>query len=381
VTDPAHGGDNALPATVVPSLGEDDMHVRNKEEKLLHGTWLQVELMRTVLVVAAAIAAGWLVGWLIGVLVGKAARGRLKWLLMPTYRACRRLTVLVLVLIALYFTLQFADLPADWLPRIRQALRLASVLATARLVVKALRAAEELALRELPEESKDPTVRRLRTEVRLFRRLVGSVITVLAIGWALTTVSALRTFGISLLTSAGVVGIIVGLAARHTLGNIFAGLQVALAHMLAVDDVVVVNDEWGRVEDVKLTHVLVRMWDERRLTVPTTYFTERPFQNWTRWESRVIGEVALYLDHTARLGELRSEAQRILEESRLWDRGRWQLQLVDMTPQAVVVQMRAWAPDAASAWDLRCELREGLLDFVRDQHPQWLPRTRGEYHQ
>ncbi|MFI5488918.1 hypothetical protein [Micromonospora echinaurantiaca] len=197
---------------------------------------VEVGLTRTLLVVAAATAAGWLAGWFIGVLIGKAARGRFKWLLMPTYRACRRLTIVILVLAALYVTLRFTDLPEDWLPRIRHVLGLLVVLAIARLVVKALRVAEQAVLRELPAESKDATVRRLRTEVRFFRRLAGTVVTVLAIGWALTTFSALRTFGASVLMSAGVIGIIVGLAARHTLGNIFAGLQVALAHVLAVDE-------------------------------------------------------------------------------------------------------------------------------------------------
>lgn len=197
---------------------------------------VEVGLTRTLLVVAAATAAGWLAGWFIGVLIGKAARGRFKWLLMPTYRACRRLTIVILVLAALYVTLRFTDLPEDWLPRIRHVLGLLVVLAIARLVVKALRVAEQAVLRELPAESKDATVRRLRTEVRFFRRLAGTVVTVLAIGWSLTIFSALRTFGASVLMSAGVIGIIVGLAARHTVGNIFAGLQVALAHVLAVDE-------------------------------------------------------------------------------------------------------------------------------------------------
>lgn len=338
-------------------------------------------MIRTTLVLAAAVAAGWLVGWLVGVVIGKAARGPYRWLLMPTYRACRRLTIFILALAAVYFTLRYTELPQGWFPNIRHALRLLLILAIARLVGKSLRVAEEAALRELPVESTDPAVRRARTELRLFRRIVGAAVTVLAIGWALTTFHSLRIFGIGLLTSAGVVGVVVGLAARNTLGNVFAGLQVALAHVLQVDDVVVVNNEWGRVEDVRLTHVVVRMWDERRLTLPTNYFTERPFQNWTRQEARVIGEVALHLDFTAELDELREETLRLLEASPRWSRDdKWKLQMVDVSPHTVIVQVRAWAANAPSSWDLRCELREGLIKFVRDEHPQWLPRTRGEFH-
>lgn len=338
--------------------------------------------MRTVLVIAAAIAAGSLVGWLLGVVIGIAARGRYRWLLMPTYRACRRLTILVLVLVALFFTVQYTDLPNDWLPHARNALRVMFFLALAGLLVKALRVAETAVLRGLPTYSTDPKVRQARFKIRLLRRLGGAVVPVLAIGWALTTVDALRAFGISLLTSAGVLGVIVGLAARNTLGNVLAGTQVALAHLMQEGDVIVVNDEWGRVEDVNLTHIVVRMWDERRLTVPTTYFTERPFQNWTRHDARVRSEVAVHLDFTADMEDLRREAHRLLEANPLWDRSdnKWELQMIDVTPQTVVVQVRAWAADSPSAWNLACEMREGLTTFVRDHHPQWLPRTRSEYH-
>lgn len=333
------------------------------------------------LVVAAAVAAGWLVGWLIGVAIRKVAKEPYRSLLMPTYRACRRLTILILILTALYFTLQYTGLPNDWLPHGRNALRLLLVLALAWLVAKALRVTEAGTLLHLPLHSKDPSIRRIRNEIRLLRKLAGAIVAVLAIGWVLTTFDTLRAFGISLLSSAAVLGVVVGLAARNTLGNVLAGLQVVVAHAMQEDDVVVVNDEWGRVEEVNLTHVVVRMWDERRLTVPTTYFTERAFQNLTRHDARVISEVTLHLDFTAELNELRSEAQRLLEANPLWERdNKWQLQMVDVTPQSVAVQLRVWAADPPGAWNLACEMREALTTYVRDRHPQWLPRTRGEYH-
>src|SRR6185312_7026642 len=181
------------------------------------------------------------------------------------------------------------------------------------------------------------------------------------------------------LTSAGVVGALIGLSARTALANAFAGIQVAFADGLHVGDVLVVEGEWGRVEEVKLTNVVIRLWDERMLILPTTYFTERPFQNWTRNESRVIGKIQIHVDHTADLDDLRREARRLVESALLWDRSQWVLQMVDATAQTVIVQVQASAADGASAWDLSCDLREGLIRYLRDQHPQWLPRTRSQY--
>lgn len=135
----------------------------------------------------------------------------------------------------------------------------------------------------------------------------------------------------------------------------------------------------ARVEEVALTHVVVRLWDQRRLIVPTTYFTSNTFQHWTRHEARVLGEVTLHVDYTAELDELRTHARRLVEGSPLWDRVEWVLQVVDATPATVVVQVLASATDGPSAWDLRCHLREELIKYIRDNHPQWLPRTRGQY--
>lgn len=144
---------------------------------------------------------------------------------------------------------------------------------------------------------------------------------------------------------------------------------------------VVVEGEWGRVEEIKLTHVIVRLWDERRLVLPTTYFTDMPFQNWTRNEARVLATVTLHLDYSASADELRTEAHRIVEASPLWDRRDWVLQVTDTTESSMVVRVLASAADGPSAWDLRCELLEGLIRFSQVRHRQWLPRTRVELEQ
>ncbi|SBT67267.1 Small-conductance mechanosensitive channel [Micromonospora sediminicola] len=327
--------------------------------------------------VAVVVAAGLLAG----VLVQRRAGGRssYRWLLAPLYRASRRPAVAVLLLAALYVgTRVNPGAVPSFVRRVVVVLLIASV---TWLVLRALHIAERAAFSRLPGETRaDRRIRRARTQIRPVRRLTSVVVTVVAIGLVLTTFPPVRTIGLSVLTSAGVVGALLGLSARTALGNAFAGIQVAFADGLHVGDVIVVDGQWGRVEEVKLTNVVIRLWDDRMLILPTTWFTEHPFQNWTRHETRVVGETRLHVDHTAVLDDLRAETRRIVESSPLWDRHQWVLQMVDATPQTVVVQVQASAADGPSAWDLRCDVREGLIGYLRDHHPEWLPRTRGEFH-
>ncbi|WP_262284366.1 mechanosensitive ion channel family protein [Micromonospora sp. MA102] len=327
--------------------------------------------MIVVVAVGVAIAAGLLAG----VLVERRAGGhRYRWLLAPLYRASRIPAVAVLLLVALYVGIRAY-------PGVRRVVVVLLIASVAWLVLRALHVAERVAFSRLPGETRaDRRVRRARTQIRPVRRLTSVVVTVAAIGLILTTFPALRTIGLSVLTSAGVVGALLGLSARTALSNAFAGIQVAFADGLHVGDVIVVDGQWGRVEEVKLTNVVIRLWDDRMLILPTTWFTEHPFQNWTRHETRVIGQIRVHVDHTADLDDLRAETRRLVESSPLWDRHQWVLQMVDATPQTVVVQVQASAADGPSAWDLRCDLREGLVRYLRDHHPEWMPRTRSEYH-
>ncbi|MEU0079891.1 mechanosensitive ion channel family protein [Micromonospora tulbaghiae] len=333
---------------------------------------------RTVLVVAVAVVVAACL--LAGVQVQRRAAGRsYRWLLAPLYRASRRPAVAVLLLTALCVGIRAYPGPG---PRAVQRVVVVLLIASVTwLVLRALHIAERAAFSRLPGETRaDRRARRARTQIRPVRRLTSVVVTVVAIGLVLITFPPLRTIGLSVLTSAGVVGALLGLSARTALGNAFAGIQVAFADGLHVGDVIVVDGQWGRVEEVKLTNVVIRLWDDRMLILPTTWFTEHPFQNWTRHETRVVGETRLHIDHTADLDDLRAETRRIIESSPLWDRHQWVLQMVDATPQTVVVQVQASAADGPSAWDLRCDVREGLIRYLRDHHPDWLPRTRGEFH-
>jgi small-conductance mechanosensitive channel len=208
------------------------------------------------------------------------------------------------------------------------------------------------------------------------RRVVAAAVILLGLGTALMTFPELRTFGASLLASAGLAGIVAGLAAQTTLANIFAGLQLAFTDAVRIDDVVVVEDEWGWIEEITLTYVVLHIWDERRLVLPTSYFTTTPFQNWTRTQARVLGAVTLYLDYATPLTALREHAEAVIAASSRWDRRDWVLQVTDTTETTMVVRVLASAVDAPTAWDLRCEIREALLTFLQENHPESLPVQR-----
>jgi small-conductance mechanosensitive channel len=190
---------------------------------------------------------------------------------------------------------------------------------------------------------------------------------------------SVRQFGASILASAGVAGIVVGLAAQRSIATLLAGFQIALTQPIRVDDVVIVENEWGRIEDITLTYVVVQIWDQRRLIVPMTHFIERPFQNWTRSSSDILCTVTLHLDYSAPVTAMRAELTRILQQSRYWDGRVNVLQVTDTREHTVEVRALASAADASLAWDLRCEIREKLVGFIQRAHPDSLPRSRTSF--
>ncbi|GAA2895159.1 mechanosensitive ion channel [Streptosporangium fragile] len=221
--------------------------------------------------------------------------------------------------------------------------------------------------------------RRIRTQIALVRRVASAVIIVVALGAMLFTFPQVRALGAGLLASAGIAGVVVGIAAQSTLGNMLAGLQLAFSDALRLDDVVVVKGEWGRIEELSLTYVVLRLWDERRLVLPVSHFASNPFENWTRHSSRVIGHVYLRVDWSVPVEELRTELYRVLREHPLWDQKDWTLQVTDTLPNGLL-ELRALmsAADSASAWDLKCDIREHMVTFVREKYPEALPRFRVE---
>jgi small-conductance mechanosensitive channel len=337
------------------------------------------QLPRLVLIVVAAVGTAILVTRLSGMVVQRGARGRYAPFLNTLHKEVHRPWGAVLLVSCLFVALPFTGLSGHIRRTVAHVLLLVLIYASAWLAVRVLFVFEETAFRRLPVDMVDNRRRRrARTQIGLLRRLTAVIITIVAVAATMMTFSQLRALGASLLASAGVAGLVAGLAAQSLLAHVFAGLQLAFSEQLRLDDVVVVEQEWGRIEEMRLTYVVVRVWDERRLVLPTTYFTTNPFQNWTRNEAQVLGAITLHVDFSADMEVLRVEAERLVHESALWDRREWVMQVVDMTSCTMCVRVLASAPDGPSSWDLRCEIREGLIRFLHTRHPQWLPRTRSE---
>lgn len=335
--------------------------------------------MRAILVVVASLAAAGLVSWLSDFGLRRAARGRFAPFLTRLHTSARRPWTVLLFVGALLLAYPLTDLTGAAYEIIRHVLVIVLIGAVAWLAIRLLSIAEDAAFRRFPIDIADNRrMRRARTQVGLVRRLIAAIVVLSALGATLMTFSTLRALGASLLASASIAGVVLGLAAQSTLGHVFAGLQLVFTDTLRLDDVIVVEGEWGRVEEIRLTHVVLYLWDQRRLILPTTHFTTTPFQNWTRHEARVLGAINLYLDYATPVKELRAYVQRVIERSPLWDRREWQMQVVDLTPSTIVVRVLVSAADAPSAWDLRCDIRESVVEFMRREYPQALPRVRAE---
>jgi small-conductance mechanosensitive channel len=218
--------------------------------------------------------------------------------------------------------------------------------------------------------------RAIFTQVVVLKKVAITVIGLFTVASMLMVFESVRQFGASILASAGVAGIVVGFAAQRSIATLLAGFQIALTQPIRVDDVVVVEGEWGRIEDITLTYVVVCIWDLRRLVVPITYFIEQPFQNWTRTSAALLSTVLVYVDYTVPVDALRAELSRILASSPFWDGKTNVLQVTDWKEHTLEVRALASATDASKSWDLRCEIREQMVAFIQRRYPHSLPRLR-----
>ncbi|MBP0447288.1 mechanosensitive ion channel [Roseomonas sp. SSH11] len=216
------------------------------------------------------------------------------------------------------------------------------------------------------------------TQARILRRVAGTLIIIVTVGAAMMTFSGVRQYGVSLLASAGAAGLVVGLALQPLLKNIFAGIQLAVTQPIRLDDAVIVEGEWGNVEEITSTYVVVRLWDWRRMVLPLTYFLEKPFQNWTRDSSALIGAVMIYLDYAVPVEEMRARLAEIAKSSPNWDGKVVNLQVTDFREHVMEVRMLVSASNAGRAFDLRCEVRERMIAWLQAEHPRSLPRRRTE---
>ncbi|MDO6470908.1 mechanosensitive ion channel family protein [Maribacter sp. 1_MG-2023] len=218
--------------------------------------------------------------------------------------------------------------------------------------------------------------RQIYTQFNILERILMITIIILAAGAVLMSFESIRDLGVSIFASAGVAGIIIGFSAQKMIGTVLAGIQIAIAQPIKIDDVVIVEGEWGRIEEITLTYVVVKIWDKRRLIVPTPYFIEKPFQNWTKTSSDILGTVFLYTDYNVSFDALREELTKILNSTDLWDKEVNVLQVTESKQNSVEIRALMSAKDSPTAWDLRVLVREKLITFLQQNYPESIARNR-----
>jgi small-conductance mechanosensitive channel len=291
----------------------------------------------------------------------------------------RGVTRLGLLILAMFVAIPLAPIGADtasWLARLMLMGLIALVGWTA---ITALNIGADLYLRQFRLDVEDNLLARKHvTQVRILLRAGDVLVVLVTIGAALMTFEPVRQYGVSLFASAGVAGIVAGLAARPVLSNLIAGVQLAMTQPIRIDDAVIVEKEWGTIEEITSTYVVVRLWDWRRMIVPLSYFIEKPFQNWTREGSALIGSAMFYVDYRAPVGIIRDKLTDIVKASKNWDGRVVNLQVTDAREATIELRCLMSARSAGQVFDLRCEVREQLVDFLQKNHPEALPRQRTE---
>jgi len=294
-------------------------------------------------------------------------------------RHSRRPAGLALPLLATLIVMPYAPMDAGVRDSIGHLIAVGVVVCGAWCVIALVGVVEDVVRAKYPTDLPDNLeARRISTQIQVLRRVVGVVVSIVALAIALMTFPAIRHIGASLLASAGLAGLVVGMAMRPTLSNLLAGIQIALTQPIRLQDVVIVEGEWGWIEEITTTYVVVKCWDLRRMVLPLSYFVEKPFQNWTRTTAMLLGSVCLYTDYSVSVDEMRAELKRILKGTDLWMGNVCVLQVTDASEQTLELRALVDAKDSDAAWDLRCLIREKLIAYLREHHPQTLPRTRVE---
>jgi small-conductance mechanosensitive channel len=286
---------------------------------------------------------------------------------------------LAVPLLGIILLLPLLRLPENWTWVTQKVLGILLITAFSILIIRGVNAVQAALLsRQRMDVPDNLSARKIYTQVSVIRKIIVGAIVILATGSILMLFDSVRQFGTSILASAGIAGVVIGFAAQKTLGNVLAGIQIALTQPLLIDDIVVVEGEFGQIEEITLTYVTVRTWDLRRLVLPITYFVEKPFQNWSRVSTDLLGTVILYLDYQVPMGELRKELKRLVENNPKWDRRVCGLQVTDAKQSTIEVRALVSSIDPGKAFDLRCEVREGLIQFLCRNYPESLPRVRVE---
>ena len=332
-----------------------------------------------VIELAAAAVAALAAHALLYSLAGRAARRTPGTLDESLLAHTRQPTRFLAPLTALFLVLPVAAIDAALSGALRHLVGLCLIGAVAWLVVSASWTMDDLVLARYRDEGPDDLhARTVGTQIAILRRLFAVTVAAIAVAVGLLTFPEAQSLGASLLASAGIAGIVIGMAARPVLSNLLAGIQIALTQPIRLEDVVVINGEWGRIEEITTTYVVVRIWDLRRLVVPLATIIEQPIENWTRTRAQILGTVEVHADYRVPVDEVRTELKRILDGSKLWDGEVWGLQVTDSTERTVTLRALLSAADSGAVWDLRCLVRERLIGYLQEHHPDALPRLRAE---
>jgi small-conductance mechanosensitive channel len=280
----------------------------------------------------------------------------------------------------LVLIMPLVPVPGLWLGFINKSLAIFQIICVAWLLISIIRAFREFVLNRYAESAggNNHRIRSVYTQYKIFERIVVIIIVILAIIAVLMTFENVRQIGVSLLASAGVLGVIVGFAAQKSLGGVLAGIQIAIAQPIRIDDIVVVEGDWGSVEEITLTYVVIRLWDDRRLVVPISYFIEKPFYNWTRNSDQIKGAVVLQLDLTTDISQIRQFFRQDIATHPLWDGRDARVQVVDVQDRVQQLRFVCSASNADNLFDLRCDMRERLLAYLAATQAEALPRHRVE---
>jgi small-conductance mechanosensitive channel len=285
----------------------------------------------------------------------------------------------ILPVLAIIFALPILGLPLAYDAIAAKGSSILLIVAITVVLFQAVKTGQEMMLLRFDiTASNNLRARKLYTQVHVLGRVVYVAIGLFAVACILMLFQQVRHVGASLLASAGIMGIIAGVAGQKTLANLFAGFQIAMAQPIRLDDVVIVEGEWGRIEEITLSYVIVHIWDDRRLVLPLTYFVEKPFQNWTRNSAQLLGSVFVWVDYSFPLEEGRKALRRIIESSPLWDRRFWNLQVTDTSEKTMQLRVLATSENSSKSWDLRCEIREKFIAYIQERHPRSLPVVRAE---
>lgn len=335
---------------------------------------------QNILLVIAAIAGGLIIKFILfGILRFSFRNHKDIILIHALLKRCSAVLSFLVPVVTLSLTVPLLDLPEKGYLYAEKSLEVLLIIGFAWLAIKIIYVAQDYVNESFDIEAENNFLaRKVRTQLQFIKKLLVIGIVVITLSVLLLSFESVRSIGAGLLTSAGVTGIIIGFAAQKSISNLIAGFQIAFTQPIRIDDVVVMEGEFGRIEEITLTYVVVRLWDLRRLIVPINYFIEKPFQNWTRQSSEIMGTVILYTDYFVSLKELRAELRRLCEESPYWNKKVCNLQVTDTTEYSVQLRVLVSAANSGGAWELRVYLREKLLEFIRDQYPQSLPRTRAE---